>query len=94
MGISLTRIVYCITTAQTPVTRDRLTGEMEIVVPESLRDYVIEDIQFVEVIGQGANGSTIVEAKWEGSTVAVKEMRQILNIYTCLHHEQHNRSEN
>ena len=33
--------------------RDRLTGEMEIVVPESLRDYVIEDIQFGEVIGQG-----------------------------------------
>ena len=41
-----------------------------------LKDYVIEDIRFGEEIGKGANGR-ILEARWEGVTVAVKEFHSI-----------------
>jgi len=53
---------------------------MEVVVPDSLQDSVIdfEKIKFGKPIGSGANG-TIVEARWEGSIVAVKEMHSIFN---------------
>jgi len=45
-------------------------------VPASLRDFVITDIQLGRQIGRGANGR-ILEAKWEGISVAVKEIHAI-----------------
>ena len=43
-----------------------------------LRESLIEDIQLGKQIGKGANGR-IVEARWEGSIVAVKEIHSIFN---------------
>ena len=40
--------------------------------PSVLRDYVIDNISIGKQIGRGANGR-ILEAKWEGIIVAVKE---------------------
>ena len=44
--------------------------------PSVLRDYVIDNIRIGKQIGGGANGR-ILEAKWEGSVVAVKEIHSI-----------------
>ena len=44
----------------------------------SLKDCVIHDLQIDKTIGHEAYG-TISEAKWEGSVVAVKEIRSIFN---------------
>jgi len=45
--------------------------------PPALRDCVIDNIRIGEQIGRGANGR-ILEAKWEGIVVAVKEIHSIL----------------
>ena len=45
-------------------------------VPSSLRSCIITDIQLGRVIGGGAHGR-ILEAKWEGSVVAVKQIHAI-----------------
>ena len=42
----------------------------------SLRDFIIDNIRLEKQIGRGANGR-ILEAKWEGITVAVKEVHSI-----------------
>ena len=52
----------------------KLASKYEI--PISLQDFVIDSIQFGKQIGRGANGR-ILEAKWEGITVAVKEIHSI-----------------
>ena len=44
--------------------------------PASLRDCVIDNITIGKQIGRGANGR-ILEAKWEGIVVAVKEIHSI-----------------
>jgi len=44
--------------------------------PPALRDCVIDNIRIGEQIGRGANGR-ILEAKWEGIVVAVKEIHSI-----------------
>ena len=44
--------------------------------PPALLDCVIENIRIGDVIGRGANGR-ILEAKWEGTVVAVKEIHSI-----------------
>ena len=46
-------------------------------VPSSLRSCIITDIQLGRVIGGGAHGR-ILEAKWEGFVVAVKQIHAIL----------------
>ena len=46
--------------------------------PTALRDYVICNITTSNQIGKGANGR-ILEAKWEGTIVAVKQIHSILN---------------
>ena len=46
-------------------------------VPSSLQSCIITDIQLGRVIGGGAH-SRILEAKWEGSVVAVKQIHAIL----------------
>ena len=45
-------------------------------VPIALQDCIINNIRFGEQIGIGANGR-ILEARWEGVTVAVKEIHSI-----------------
>ena len=45
-------------------------------VPTALQDCIIENIRFGGQIGIGANGR-ILEARWEGVTVAVKEIHSI-----------------
>ena len=45
-------------------------------VPIALQDCIIDNIRFGEQIGNGANGR-ILEARWEGVTVAVKEIHSI-----------------
>ena len=45
-------------------------------VPSSLRDFILDNIQLDKQIGRGANGR-ILEAKWEGAVVAVKEIHSI-----------------
>ena len=45
-------------------------------VPASLQSNIITDIQLGRVIGGGAHGR-ILEAKWEGSVVAVKQIHSI-----------------
>ena len=45
-------------------------------IPVGLQDCVIDNICFGEQIGKGANGR-ILEAKWDGVTVAVKEIHAI-----------------
>jgi len=47
-------------------------------VPSSLRSFIIDNIQLGKQIGYGANGR-ILEAKWEGAAVAVKEIHSIFN---------------
>ena len=42
----------------------------------ALRDFVIDNIRIDNQIGRGANGR-ILEAKWEGTVVAVKEIHSI-----------------
>ena len=42
----------------------------------ALRDFVIDNIRIGNQIGRGANGR-ILEAKWEGTVVAVKEVHSI-----------------
>ena len=54
------------------VTRDVVPLE----IPASLRDCVIDNIQLGKQIGRGANGR-ILEAKWEGTDMAVKEIHSI-----------------
>ena len=44
--------------------------------PPALRDFVIDNIRICKQIGRGANGR-ILEAKWEGIVVAVKEIHSI-----------------
>ena len=44
--------------------------------PASLQNFVIDNIQLGKQIGRGANGR-ILEAKWEGIVVAVKEIHSI-----------------
>ena len=44
--------------------------------PPALRDFVIDNIRIGNQIGRGANGR-ILEAKWEGIVVAVKEIHSI-----------------
>ena len=44
--------------------------------PPALRDCVIDNIRIGNQIGRGANGR-ILEAKWEGIIVAVKEIHSI-----------------
>ena len=45
-------------------------------VPPSLRGFIIDNIQLGKQIGRGANGR-VFQAKWEGATVAVKEIHSI-----------------
>ena len=45
-------------------------------IPSSLQDFIIDNIRLEKQIGRGANGR-ILEAKWEGITVAVKEIHSI-----------------
>ena len=45
-------------------------------IPSSLRDFIIDNIRLEKQIGRGANGR-ILDAKWEGITVAVKEIHSI-----------------
>ena len=45
-------------------------------IPSSLRGFIIDNIQLGKQIGRGANGR-ILEAKWEGAVVAVKEIHSI-----------------
>ena len=45
-------------------------------IPASLRNCIITDIQLGRVIGGGAHGR-ILEAKWEGTIVAVKQIHSI-----------------
>ena len=46
-------------------------------IPSSLRSCIVTEIQLGRVIGGGAHGR-ILEAKWEGSVVAVKQIHAIL----------------
>ena len=46
-------------------------------VPSSLRSCIITDIRLGRIIGRGAHGR-ILEAKWEGFVVAVKQIHAIL----------------
>ena len=48
----------------------------DIGIPSTLQDCVINNIRIGNQIGKGANGR-ILEAKWEGIVVAVKEMHTI-----------------
>ena len=45
-------------------------------ISSSLRDFIIDNIQLDKQIGRGANGR-ILQAKWEGTVVAVKEIHSI-----------------
>ena len=45
-------------------------------IPIALRDFVLDNIRIGNQIGRGANGR-ILEAKWEGTVVAVKEIHSI-----------------
>jgi len=45
-------------------------------IPSSLKDWVIDNIRLGKQIGIGAHGR-IVEAKWERTEVAVKEIHSI-----------------
>ena len=44
--------------------------------PSALRGFIIDNIKLGKQIGRGANGR-ILEAKWEGATIAVKEIHSI-----------------
>ena len=45
-------------------------------IPSPLRGFIIDNIELGKQIGRGANGR-ILEAKWEGAIVAVKEIHSI-----------------
>ena len=45
-------------------------------VPSALKGFIIDNIQLGKQIGRGANGR-ILEAKWEGATIAVKEIHSV-----------------
>jgi len=45
-------------------------------IPPSLRDWIIDNIRLGRQIGRGANGR-ILEAAWEGTEVAVKEIHSV-----------------
>ena len=47
-------------------------------IPRTLQQYIIIDIQLGEEIGRGSY-STVVEATWQGSVVAVKEFISVLD---------------
>jgi len=47
-------------------------------VSSSLRDFIVSNIQLGKQIGSGANGR-ILEARWEGTVVAIKETHSIFN---------------
>ena len=52
---------------------------MALHIPPSLQDWIIDNtIQIGRQIGRRANGR-ILEAKWEGSEVAIKEIHSIFN---------------
>ena len=51
-------------------------------VPPSLRSCIITDIELGKAIGRGAHGR-ILEAKWEGSVVAVKQIHSIYEEVTA-----------
>ena len=53
-----------------------MAGRSDINIPPSLREFVIDNIHLGKQIGRGANGR-ILEAKWEGIVVAVKEIHAI-----------------
>ena len=61
--------------------RSRLTGGPSHAshgIPHSLQQFVINDIQLGREIGRGSH-STIVEAQWRESTVAVLEIHSVLD---------------
>ena len=45
-------------------------------IPSALKGVIIDNIQLGKQIGRGANGR-ILEAKWEGATIAVKEIHSV-----------------
>ena len=51
---------------------------MAVDIPLPLQDFVITNIQLGRQIGRGANGR-ILEAKWEGVVVAIKEIHSIFH---------------
>ena len=53
-----------------------MAGRYEINIPTSLREFIIDNIHLGKQIGRGANGR-ILEAQWEGTMVAVKEIHAI-----------------
>ena len=53
-----------------------MAGRYEINIPPSLHEFLIDNIHLGKQIGRGANGR-ILEAKWEGIVVAVKEIHAI-----------------
>ena len=58
--------------------------------PLSLQGCIIQDIQLRELIHYGTY-SKVVEAKWEGTVVAVKQIHDVLkdfNIMECEHNQQ------
>ena len=67
-------------TLKTRVGRTRLGSMIKMAgnhdIPFPLRGFIIDNIQLGEQIGRGANGR-ILEAKWEGAIVAVKEIHSI-----------------
>ena len=63
-------------------------------IPSSQQDFIIQDIQLKEVIHHGTY-STVVEGKWEGLVVAVKQFHSIyqdecqIAEYERIHHLSH-----
>ena len=55
---------------------NNMAGKYEIDISPSLREFIIGNIRLGRQIGRGANGR-ILEAKWEGTQVAVKEIHAI-----------------
>ena len=55
---------------------NNMAEKYEIDIPPSLREFMIDNIHLGKQIGRGANGR-ILEAKWEGAPVAVKEIHAI-----------------
>ena len=51
---------------------------MAVDIPPPFQDFAITNIQLDRPIGRGANGR-ILEAKWEGAVVAVKEIHSIFH---------------
>ena len=56
------------------VTNQKMAGRRDL--PSALRGFIIDNIKLGKQIGRGANGR-ILEAKWEGATIAVKEIHSI-----------------